>query len=128
MSCRSLRPFPRNCGSDASATNCHRHPILLTVSSDGFEAVLGLGERLVRVEGLPGLQAVVQAAQQPVEQVVHGRGVTVTGSAATVVVFLDLGRGQRAEDPYVAGRGKPLIFHLAVPHHVALAAGDGDRR
>jgi hypothetical protein len=44
---------------------------------------------LVEVEGLAGLQAVVEAAEEPVEQIAHGRGVFVTGSAAAIVVLLD---------------------------------------
>ena len=56
-------------------------------------AIVGVArarEGFGRVEQLAGLQAVVEAAEEPVEQVAHRRGVLVTGRAATVVVLLDL--------------------------------------
>ena len=70
----------------------------------------------------------VEAAKEAVEHVAQRGGVLVTGGAAAVVGGFDRRRWQRAEDPYVAGCGEALVFHLAVVHQQALAGGDGDRR
>jgi hypothetical protein len=63
--------------------------------------------------GLPGGQAVVEHAQQPVEQVALGGGVPVSGRAAAVIVGAGAKRGpERGERPEIAHGGQPLVLIL----------------
>ena len=78
---------------------------------------------------LAGLQAVVELAEELVEQVPLGLVVPVSGGAATVVVTAGTGRGpQRSQRPDRADRGQAPIFDMPVQHNGFLAAGAGDRR
>ena len=76
--------------------------------------------------GLPGGQAVVQAAEEAVEQVALRGGVVVTGVSAAVVVSAGAGRGgQCGERPAVACVGESVVFDPPVHHRDRLAAGTG---
>ena len=75
-----------------------------------------------------GLEAVVQLAEEFVEQVSLGLAVPVSGGAAGVVVAARTWGvahgGQRADR---ADRGQAAVLDVAVQHHGFLAAGGGDR-
>jgi hypothetical protein len=80
----------------------------------------------VLVVGLAGLEAVVETADEPVEQVALGGDVTVAGGSAAVVVSSGPGSGdQGGEGPEVAGGGEALDLNPSVHHREGLAAGAG---
>jgi hypothetical protein len=88
-----------------------------------------LSEGFDRVEGLAGLQAVMQLAEHLVEQVSQGGGVAVAAVSASAVVALsgagvDAGRG----GPNPADGGEAVVFDPAVGDGRDLAGGPGDRR
>jgi hypothetical protein len=72
----------------------------------------------VFVVGLAGVEAVVQAADESVEQVaLGGGGVSVAGGSAWVVVGSGAGRGgQGGERPDLADSGQALVLDPAVHH------------
>ena len=79
--------------------------------------------------GLAGGQAVVQAAEEPAEEVALGGGVPVAVFPAAVVVVAGAGwGGDGGEGPDVTGGGEPLVFDAPVQHGGGLAAGAGDGR
>ncbi len=85
-------------------------------------------ETQVFVVELAGLQAVVELAEELVEQVPLGLVVPVSGGAAGVEVAAGTGRRpQRREGPDRADRGETPILDMAVQHYGFLAAGAGDR-
>src|SRR5579859_712416 len=100
----------------------------LNVSSgDGVVGLGGWREGSVLVVGLAGGQAVVEAADEAVEQVSLGGGVPVAGGAAAVVVGSGTGGGgEGGERPVVPGGGEPLVLDAAVLDGPGLAAGFGD--
>jgi hypothetical protein len=82
----------------------------------------------VFVVGLAGLQAVVQLAEEFVEQVSLGLVVPVSGGAAGIIVAAGAGRAaQGGQRPDRTDGGKTPVFDMAVQHHGFLAAGAGDR-
>jgi hypothetical protein len=71
-----------------------------------------------------GLQAVVQLAEEFVEQVSLGLVVPVAGVAAGVEVSARSGRcAQRAECPDRTDGGQALVFDMPMQHNGFLAAG-----
>lgn len=64
----------------------HLHERSRLSSGGRFRRCAGLPESLDRVEGLAGLQAVVELAEHFVEQVTQGGGVPVAVVAAAAVV------------------------------------------
>ena len=77
---------------------------------------------------LAGLQAVVQLAEEFVEQVSLGLAVPVSGGAAGVEVAAGAGRGaQRRQRPHRADGGQAPVFDMPMQHNGFLAAGAGDR-
>jgi hypothetical protein len=84
----------------------------------------------VFVVGLAGLQAVMQLAEEFVEQVSLGVVVTVSGGAAGIEVAATAGGGaQRSQRPDRADGGQAPVFDMAVQHNgfLAASAGDGGR-
>ena len=77
---------------------------------------------------LAGLKAVVESAEEAVEQVALGRGVPVAGGAAAVVVRTGTGReAEGGEAPGVADGRQALVLHAPMEHEAAFATGAGDR-
>src|SRR6201996_7158825 len=77
---------------------------------------------------LAGLQAVVELAEEFVEQVSLGLAVPVSGGAAGIEVVSGTGRGaQRGQRPDRSDRGQAPVFDMAMCHNGFLAAGTGDR-
>ncbi len=78
---------------------------------------------------LAGLQAVVQLAEEFVEQVSLGLAVPVSCGAAGIEVSSGAGRGaQRRQRPHRADGGQAPVFDMPMQHNGFLAAGAGDRR
>jgi hypothetical protein len=76
-----------------------------------------------------GLQAVVELAEEFVEQVPLGLVVPVAGRAAGIEVSARSRRcAQRAECPDRADGGQALVFDVPMQHNGFLAAGAGDGR
>ena len=81
------------------------------------------------VVNLAGLEAVVELAEEFVEQVSLGLVVPVSGGAAGVEVATCPGRGaQRGQRPDRPDRGQSPILDMSVQHHGFLTASSGDRR
>ena len=77
---------------------------------------------------LAGLQAVVELAEELVEQVPLGLVVPISGGAAGVEVAARAGRGaQRRQGPDRADGCQAAVLDVSVQHHGFLAAGAGDR-
>ncbi len=77
----------------------------------------------------PGLEAVVQLAEELVEQVSLGLMVPVPGRAAGVEVVACTRRSaQRGQSPDRAHRGQSPVLDVPVQDNGLLAAGAGDRR
>jgi hypothetical protein len=73
---------------------------------------------------LAGLQAVVELAEELVEQVALGLLVPVAGGAAGVAVAAGAGRGsQRRECPDRADGGQAPVLDMSVQDNGFLAAG-----
>jgi hypothetical protein len=86
-------------------------------------------KRPVFVVEVTGLQAVVELAEELVEQVPLCLVVPVADGAAGIEVAAGAGRGaQRSQGPDRADRGQAPVFDVPVQHHGFLAAGAGDRR
>ncbi len=78
---------------------------------------------------LAGLQAVVQLAEEFVEQVSLGLAVPVSCGAAGIEVSSGAGRGaQRRQRPHRADGGQAPVFDMPMQHNGFFAAGAGDRR
>lgn len=78
---------------------------------------------------LAGLQAVMELAEELVEQVPLGLAVPVSGGAAGIEVAAGArGAAQRRQRPYRADGGQAPVFDMPVCHDGFLAAGAGDRR
>ena len=78
--------------------------------------------------GLTGLEAVVEAPQEAVEQVALRGSVPIAGHAPSVVVSSGTGgEAQSGEGPEVADGGEALVLDFAVEHDELLAASPGDR-
>ena len=74
------------------------------------------------------LEAVVELAEELVEQVSLGLMVPVSGVAAGVEVSTCAGRGaQRSQRPDGSDGGQAPVLDVSVQHHGFLAAGAGDR-
>ena len=87
------------------------------------------GECLVGVEQFAGLEAVVEASEQPVEQVTGCGGVTVAVDVSSTPVVL-LGSalaGTGREGPHVAHCGEAIVFDPAVGDRQASPGGAGNR-
>jgi hypothetical protein len=83
-------------------------------SCDGFGVVCGLAECLDRVVVFAGLQAVVELAEEAVEQVPQGCGVAVTVLSSAAVVILWCARfGHGREGPEEPDDVEPVVFHGA---------------
>ena len=79
------------------------------------------------VVGLAGVQAVVELAEEFVEQVPLGLAVPVSGGAAGVEVSAGAwGTAQRGQRPDRADRGEAVVFDMAMQDNGFLAAGPGD--
>ncbi len=77
---------------------------------------------------LAGLQAVVELAEEFVEQMSLGLVVPVSCGAAGVVVATGARRGaQRCQSPDGTHGGQAPVLDMAVQHEGFLAAGAGDR-
>ena len=77
---------------------------------------------------LAGLQAVVELAEELVEQVPLGLVVPISGGAAGVVVATGARRRtQRSQRPDRPDGGQASVFDMPVQHNGFLAAGAGDR-
>jgi hypothetical protein len=77
---------------------------------------------------LAGLQAVVELAEELVEQVPLGLVVPISGGAAGVVVATRARRrAQRSQCPDWADGGQAPVLDMAVQHNGFLPAGAGDR-
>ena len=88
-----------------------------------------LSEGFDRVEGLAGLQAVMQLAEHLVEQVAPGGGVAVAVvSASAVVVLSGAGVDGGVGGPNPADGGEAVVFDPAVGDRGEFARGAGDRR
>ena len=75
---------------------------------------------------LAGVRAVVELAEEFVEQVSLGLVVPVSGGAASIEVAAGTRRGtQRSQRPNRADRGQPFVFDMPMQHHGFLAAGVG---
>src|SRR5258708_25844292 len=86
-------------------------------------------KRSVFIEKAVGLQAVVQVAEEFVEQVPLGLMVPVAGGEAGVEVSARSRRcAQRAECPDRADGGEALVFDVPMQHNGFLATGAGDGR
>ena len=80
------------------------------------------------VVALAGLQAVVELAEEFVEQVSLGLAVPVSGGAAGIEVSSGAGRGaQRRQRPNRADGGQAPVFDMPMRHNGFLGAGAGDR-
>jgi hypothetical protein len=78
---------------------------------------------------LAGVQAVMQLAEELVEQVSLRLGVTVAVVSASPVVRVgSRRRAQRAQGPQEPGMGESLIFDVAMSDDTAFTAGASDRR
>ena len=74
-------------------------------------------------------EAVVEAADESVEEVALRRKAPVSCSAAPVVVSAGSGRGSEGgEGPEISGGGEALVLDAAVVDGAGLAAGSGDGR
>jgi hypothetical protein len=83
----------------------------------------------VFVVELAGVQAVVELAEEFVEQVSLGLAVPVSCGAAGIEVSSGAGRGaQRRQRPDRADGGQAPVFDMPMQHNSFLAAGAGDRR
>ena len=75
-----------------------------------------------------GLQAVVELAEEFVEQVSLGLAVPVSGGAAGIEVASGAGRGaQRGQRPHRADRSQAPVFDMPMCDNGFLSAGAGDR-
>ena len=80
------------------------------------------------VVGLAGLQAVVELAEELVEQVSLGLAVPVSSGAAGIEVAAGTwGAAQRCQRPDRPDRGQAPIFDMPMCHNGFLPAGTGDR-
>src|ERR1700752_5281226 len=76
-----------------------------------------------------GLQAVMELAEELVEQMALGLVVPVALGSACVEVAACAGRGaQRGERPDLAGGSQALVLDVSVQNDLFAAAGAGDRR
>jgi hypothetical protein len=88
----------------------------------------GRWKRVVLVIEPTGLEAVVELAEELVEQVSLGLVVPVAFGAAGVEVAACAGRGpQRRQCPDRADRGQSFVFDVSVQDDFFAAAGAGDR-
>src|SRR2546423_6156572 len=101
-------------------------------TSDGVKLSSCLGDFLCGGEGdglvvvLAGDKAVVEAAEQAVEQVALGGGMPVAGVFAAVVVGAGAGGGgPRGERPDVTGRPEPGVLYAPGRDGPGLFAGAG---
>jgi hypothetical protein len=78
---------------------------------------------------LAGLKAVVEAAEESVEQIALCGSMSIAGETPTVVVRSSTGgETYGSEGPQIANRCQTVVLDRAMPDDELLAAGAGDRR
>lgn len=124
------RPRPRSRGAAAPEAAAARGAVKTSDdrnASSGDRGGVG-GEGFGRVVVLAGHQAVVQAAEESVEEVPEGGGVTVAVFSAALVMGAGLSRmGGCDERPDEPDSGKAIVLDAAEGHRQASPGGPGHR-